>query len=260
MGAGGQSAFLHGDEKKMRIARALATAGLGSRRKCEELVTNGAISVNGEVVYDLGRQVDFEQDAIAYRNKVLSLAPRIYYLLNKPEGYVVTAQDEHAKKTVFDLLPRQLVASTRQASSNRVRVFPVGRLDKDSSGLLLMTNDGELANRLIHPRYHVEKWYRVRLHRAWQSRDRVKALEGFHSYDGFLRLEEVRPISPRMVLVELREGKKRQIRRVFQRLEYSVLQLQRFSFGPLKIGTLMPGQGRFLTSYEARRLRELVGL
>ncbi len=244
----------------MRIAHALASAGLGSRRKCEVFVTNGAISVNGEVVQDLGRQVDFQKDTIMYRSKVLQLAPHVYYIVNKPEGYVVTAEDRHAKKTAFDLLPRHLVNATRQSSTNRVRVFPVGRLDKDSSGLLLMTNDGELANRLIHPRFHVEKWYQVKLNRAWDQRDRNRVLEGFHSYDGFLKLEDIRPISPRIVMVELREGKKRQIRRVFQRFEYDVVMLNRFSFGPLKLGHLAPGQGRFLTSYEARELRKAVDL
>lgn len=244
----------------MRIAHALASAGLGSRRKCEVFVTNGAISVNGEIVQDLGRQVDFQNDTIMYRNKVLELAPHVYYILNKPEGYVVTAQDAHAKKTVFDLLPRHLVNATRQSATNRVRVFPVGRLDKDSSGLLLMTNDGELANRLIHPRFHVEKWYQVKLNRAWDVRDRNKVLEGFHSYDGFLKLEEVRPVSPRILMVELREGKKRQIRRVLSRFGYEVIMLNRFSFGPLKLKHLAPGQGRFLTSYESRELREAVNL
>jgi 23S rRNA pseudouridine2605 synthase len=98
----------------MRIAHALASAGLGSRRKCEVFVTNGAITVNGEVVQDLGRQVDFSNDTIAYRGKVLEAARNVYYILNKPEGYIVTAQDAHAKKTVYDLLPRQLVNATRQ--------------------------------------------------------------------------------------------------------------------------------------------------
>src|SRR5512137_2671571 len=108
----------------MRISHALASAGLGSRRKCEVFVKNGAISMNGEIVQDLGRQVDFEKDTIMYRNKVLQSAPHVYYILNKPEGYVVTAQDVHAKKTIFDILPRHLVNATRQTATNRVRVFP----------------------------------------------------------------------------------------------------------------------------------------
>ncbi len=244
----------------MRIAHALATAGLGSRRKCETFVTNGAISLNGEVVYDLGRQVDLEKDTILYRGKVLQAAPHVYYILNKPEGYVVTAQDIHAKQTVYDLLPRHLVNATRQSGTNRVRVFPVGRLDKDSSGLLLMTNDGELANRLIHPRYHVEKWYEVKLGRAWEPADRPKVLNGFHSYDGLLKLEEVRPVSKRGLMVELREGKKRQIRRVFKYHGYDVVYLNRVSFGPLKLGNLLPGRGRFLTSFEAQELRKAVSI
>ncbi len=244
----------------MRIAHALASAGLGSRRKCEVFVTNGAISVNGEIVRDLGRQVDFANDTIMYRNKVLQLAPHVYYIVNKPEGYVVTAQDIHAKKTVYDLLPRHLVNATRQTGTNRVRVFPVGRLDKDSSGLLLMTNDGELANRLIHPRYHVEKWYEVKLHRPWEEADRNRVLNGFHSYDGILKLEAIRPVSRRGLMVELREGKKRQIRRVFKRFDYEVTYLNRVSFGPLKLTHLLLGQGRFLTSYEARELRKAVDL
>ena len=244
----------------MRIAHALASAGLGSRRKCEVFVTNGAISVNGEIVRDMGRQVDFTKDTILYRGKVLAAAPHVYYLLNKPEGYVVTAQDIHAKQTVFDLLPRHLVNATRQSSTNRVRVFPVGRLDKDSSGLLLMTNDGDLANRLIHPRFHVEKWYEVKLSRAWAPQDRNKVLNGFHSYDGILKLEDVKPISTRGLLVELREGKKRQIRRVFKRYNYEVIYLNRISFGPLKLGKLTLGTGRFLTTFEAHELRKAVHL
>ncbi len=242
----------------MRISHALAAAGLGSRRKCEIFVRNGAISVNGEVVQDLGRQVDFEKDAIAYRGKILQAAPHVYFIMNKPEGYVVTAQDVHAKKTVYELLPRHLVNATRQASTNRVRVFPVGRLDKDSSGLLLMTNDGELANRLIHPRFHVEKWYEIKLNRAWEPQDRNKVLNGFHSYDGLLKLEDLRQISRRILLAELREGKKRQIRRIFKRFGYEIMVLCRISFGPLKLGKLLPGQGRFLTSYEANELRRAV--
>ncbi len=242
----------------MRIAHALATAGLGSRRKCEVFVTNGAVTVNGETVFDLGRQVDLEKDTILYRGKALRAAPHVYYVLNKPEGYVVTAQDIHAKQTVYDLLPRHLVNATRQSSTNRVRVFPVGRLDKDSSGFLLMTNDGELANRLIHPRYHVEKWYEVKLGRAWEPADRPKVLNGFHSYDGLLKLEEVRPVSKRGLMVELREGKKRQIRRVFKYYGYEVVYLNRVSFGPLKLGNLLPGRGRFLTSFESQDLRKAV--
>jgi 23S rRNA pseudouridine2605 synthase len=244
----------------MRIAHALATAGLGSRRKCEVLVTNGAVTVNGEVVQDLGRQVDLTKDTIAYRGKVLEAAPDVYYIMNKPEGYVVTAQDAHAKKTVYDLLPRQLVNSTRQGGRGRVRVFPVGRLDKDSMGILLLTNDGELSHRLLHPRYHVEKWYEVILDRAWRPEDSPRVLKGFHAFDGLLKLEQIRPISRRHVLVQLREGKKRQIRRVFSKFGYKVVTLIRISFGPIKVEGLRLGEGRYLTTFEAKTLRKAAGL
>ena len=229
----------------MRIAHALATAGLGSRRKCEVFVTNGAVTVNGEIVRDLGRQVDFSKDTIAYRGKILECSPNVYYILNKPVGYVVTAQDAYAKKTVYDLLPRQLVNATRQGSRGKVRVFPVGRLDKDSMGILLLTNDGELSHRLLHPRYHVEKWYEVTLDRAWRPEDSGKVINGFHAFDGHLKLEQIRPVSKRRLMVQLREGKKRQIRRVFQRFDYEVVTLVRISFGPVKLSNLRLGEGRF---------------
>lgn len=244
----------------MRIAHALATAGLGSRRKCEVFVVNGAVTVNGGVVQDLGRQVDFTKDTIAYRGKILEASPNVYYVLNKPEGYVVTAQDAHAKKTVYDLLPRQLVNATRQGARGKVRVFPVGRLDKDSMGILLLTNDGELSHRLLHPRYHVEKWYEVTLDRAWHPEDTGRVIAGFHAFDGLLKLEQVRPISRRHLLVQLREGKKRQIRRVFKKFGYEVVTLMRISFGPIKLGDLRLGEGRFLTSFESKGLRKAAGL
>jgi 23S rRNA pseudouridine2605 synthase len=127
-------------------------------------------------------------------------------------------------------------------------------------GLLLMTNDGELSNRLLHPRYHMEKWYEVKLNRAWENEDRHKVINGFHAFDGFLKIEQIRPISKRHVLVQLREGKKRQIRRVLAKFGYEVLGLVRISFGPIKIGRLYPGEGRYLTAYESKQLREAAGL
>src|SRR3990167_10312054 len=129
---------------KMRISRALALAGLNSRRKCETYVVNGAITVNGQVVQDLGRQVDPEEDMICYRGKLLEHKSKVYFLLYKPVGYTTTADDPHATRTVYDLLPKILTRGTRQQRASRTRVFPVGRLDKNTSGLLLFTDDGEL--------------------------------------------------------------------------------------------------------------------
>lgn len=238
----------------MRIARAMAMAGIGSRRKCEVHVTNGAVRVNGEVVRDLGRQVDIDHDEIIFRGRSLSFDRFVYYLLNKPAGYTTTADDAHAEKTVYELLPRNLVRGWAQAGENRTRVFPVGRLDKDSMGLLLFTNDGDLANRLTHPRYGVSKWYDVRLHRAFDPRDAAKLIGGIRLSEGWAKAETVRRLSQRAVRLEIREGKKREIRRMFKALSYQVQSLCRIAFGPLRLENLAPGQGRLLKTAEAAKL------
>ena len=243
----------------MRIARVLALAGLDSRRKCETFIRNGAVTVNGEVVRDLGRQVDIENDAVLYRGKPVVMGERIYYILNKPEGYVTTAGDTHAKKTVYDILPHRLVRASRQVGSSRSRVFPVGRLDRDSMGLLLFTNDGDLAHRLTHPRYGVGKWYEVRLHKAFDRRDTKRLLAGISLHDGLAKVEKVEVVSPRIVHVLLREGKNREVRRIFEALEYGVVRLLRFGFGPIFVGQLPLGQGRYLNKREVQALRDAAG-
>ena len=138
----------------MRISRALALAGVAARRKCEAHVLAGEVAVNGQVVKDLGRQVEPDKDRITFRGKPLASQEKVYYLLHKPAGYTTTVSDPHAEKTVYELLPKL-----------PARVFPVGRLDRDSTGLILFTNDGDLANRLTHPRYGVGKVYEAKLDR-----------------------------------------------------------------------------------------------
>ena len=231
----------------MRIARALALAGIDSRRKCEAYILRGEVAVNGEVARDLGRQVDPERDAIAFRGKPLRPETQVYFILNKLAGYTTTVADPHAQKTVFQLLPPELV--------KQHRVFPVGRLDRESTGLLLFTNDGELANRLTHPRYEVGKWYEVRLDHPLDSKARSLLLKGIRLEDGIARAEQVQPVSPETVRLLLREGKKREIRCLFERLGYQVISLCRTAFGPLRLGSLRPGQGRFLPQEEIRCLK-----
>ena len=240
----------------MRIARALALVGIAARRKCEEIVAQGKVTVNGEVVRDLGRQVDADRDEITYLGRPVRLEPKIYFLLNKPVGYTTTASDPYAKKTVYRLLPPTLVSALPLGSSGRKRVFPVGRLDRDSTGLILFTNDGELANHLTHPRYQVEKWYQVRLNRPLDPEARKRLLRGIWLGEGKAKIERIEVISGRSVRVLIREGKKREIRRVFARVGYRVMALTRVAFGPLKLGTLASGRGRFLTDSEVQRLRE----
>jgi len=242
----------------MRIARALALAGIASRRASEVYVRRGEVRVNGQVVTDLGRQVDLEQDEVLFRGKPLSGPAHFYYMLNKPEGYVTTACDAHAKKTVYDLLPGKLVRATRRSGEDRVRVYPVGRLDKDSMGLLLFTNDGALANRLTHPRYQVVKCYRVRLHRAFEMKDERQMREGIRLKDGLAKVHKVEFASRRVILVYLSEGKKREVRRMLGHLDYTVVWLQRVAFGPLQLGDLALGQGLFLTKTEVRWLKDIM--
>jgi len=244
----------------MRISRALALGGLDSRRKCEAHVLNGAITVNGEVVKDLGRQVDPENDTICFRGRAMEYGQMVYYIMNKPEGYTTTAADPHAAKTVYELLPRNLASSTRQPRSGRKRVFPVGRLDRDSSGLLLFTNDGDLANRLMHPRYGVGKWYEVRLSRPFEQDDRARLYEGVRLSDGLAKVEKMTILSRRVVRLLIREGKKREVRRIFDALDYSVVRLTRLAMGPLTLSSLPQGSGRFLKAVEVAALRKAVFL
>ena len=241
----------------MRIARAMALAGIDSRRKCEQYVTMGEVCLNGQVIHDLGRQVDIDNDEITFRGRPLSFERYVYYVLHKPKGYTTTARDEHAKKTVFDLLPHKLTARTKNPQS-RTRVFTVGRLDKDSTGLLLFTNDGELANRLTHPRYGVGKWYEVRLDRTFDDRDGLKLRKGVQLEDGMAKAEKLHSISKRVLRILICEGKNREVRRLFEKVGYEVVELCRVAFGPLLLGAMPPGQGRFLNSSEVRRLKEAV--
>ncbi len=242
----------------MRIARALALAGIDSRRKCEEHIKNGAVTVNGEVIQDLGRQVDPEKDLICFRGRPATFGKFVYFILNKPAGYTTTASDPHAKKIVYELLPRVLVAGSRQPKQTHTRVFPVGRLDRDSTGLLLFTNDGDLANRLMHPRYKIGKWYQVKLNRAFDLRDGKHLRRGVELEEGIARVQKFRPLTRRTLQVLIAEGKKREVRRIFEMLGYEVYELMRVAFGPIVLGNLPLGAGRYLTNEEVIRLRKVV--
>jgi 23S rRNA pseudouridine2605 synthase len=248
----------------MRIARALALAGIAARRKCEAFILEGLVTVNGETVRDLGRQVELGKDEIRFRGKPLSFEGPVYFMLHKPAGYTTTVSDPHAEKTVYELLPENLKGSDPVkvpglilAPLTRSRVFPVGRLDRDSTGLLLFTNDGDLANRLTHPRYGVGKWYEVTLDRPLDPRARARVLKGVPLEEGPARAEKLEPLSARRVRLLLREGRKREIRRIFQQVGYRVEQLCRTDFGPLKLGKLPPGRGRLLTGAEVAKLKRL---
>jgi 23S rRNA pseudouridine2605 synthase len=227
----------------MRLNRFLASAGLGSRRGVEELITSGQVRINGRVVTDLATQVE-PNDAVKVGSRLLRTEQSLSVLLNKPKGFVCTASDERDRKTVFDLLP-----------PNWPRIYHVGRLDKDSEGLLILTNDGDLSLALTHPRYKIEKEYEVLLDKSFDLKDREKLLRGFHIMGGRAKVERLEVLGPQHLGLTLTQGIKRQIRLMLYELGYEVERLARIRLGPLKIGEMRPGEWRLLTSKEVATLK-----
>lgn len=234
----------------------MARAGLGSRRACEELIRQGRVQVNGQIVTQLGTRVDPLHDNIAVDGQLLTPAePLIYLLVHKPPGYLSTTHDPHGRPTVMDLL------------SVPQRVYPIGRLDVESEGLLLLTNDGPLTQRLTHPRYQHEREYRV-LVRGQPGHQALQALrQGIELEDGKTSPAQVRPIqgepAPRgttWLRITLREGRKRQVRRMCAAVGHPVQRLIRVRMGPLYLGDLRSGASRRLTRQEIKSLQTSAGL
>jgi len=234
----------------MRLQRFLAQAGIASRRKAEELIAAGSVRVNGAIVRELGTTVDEAHDRVEYGGQVLALAAAsAYYVLHKPYGVMTTMRDPEGRRTVADLL--------RGAGVQR-RVVPVGRLDYDTAGVLLLTDDGDLAHVLTHPRYGVEKTYRATI-RGRLSPEQVKALrEGVRLDDGTAAPAGLHVISTRrmqaVVDITIHEGKNRQVRRMFETLGHRVEALTRLRFGPVALGDLPAGTVRAATEKEVRAL------
>jgi 23S rRNA pseudouridine2605 synthase len=236
----------------MRLAKYLAHAGVASRRASEELIFAGRVKVDGEVMidpaHDVGEGADHrvEVDGRAVTGGGRSeLAQRVVYAVNKPVGVVSTARDTHGRPTVVELVP----------ASGRLRLFPVGRLDMDSSGLILLTNDGALANRLTHPRYEVPKTYRARVGGGRVEERAIRALRsGVILEDGPTAPAEVRQIGPDLLELTIHEGRNRQIRRVCELVGHPVLALERIALGPLRLNALAPGDHRRCTEEEIERL------
>jgi len=236
----------------MRLNRYLAQCGLGSRREVEKLIIRGEVKINGKSVRDLATQVDLTRDEVAVRgDRVRPANVPIYIMLNKPAGYVTTAKDEAGRQTVLALVKHPM------------RIFPVGRLDRDSEGLLLLTNDGELAYRLTHPRFKVAKVYRVRLEEALRPaaaqsfRDGVM-IDETHRVRGELNFPNAN--DPRLCEVTIFEGRNRQVRKMFAALGNRVKGLQRYQVGSLKLGNLKLGAWRYLTDKEIHFLQQAVKL
>jgi 23S rRNA pseudouridine2605 synthase len=223
----------------MRLNRFLASAGLGSRRGCEELILAGRVTVNGDTCINLATQIQ-PSDAVKVNGHLVRTEQTLYVLLHKPRGYVCTADDEQGRRTIFDLLPRDWP-----------RLFHVGRLDRDSEGLLILTNDGDLALRLTHPRYKIEKEYLVALDKPFDfEKHAEKMRRGFVIEGGRAQLEQITNDGHKIVRIVLRQGIKRQIRLMFYKLGYEVERLMRTRIGPLREDRLAPGAWRYLTPRE----------
>jgi 23S rRNA pseudouridine2605 synthase len=205
------------------------------------------VTVGGQVVTDPARDVD-ESSGVALNGQPLAPEPHEVYALNKPAGVVSTARDTHGRRTVVEFVPTQR------------RLYPVGRLDADTTGLILLTNDGELANRLTHPRYEVEKTYRVRVEPAPLAEGALRSLrEGVELEDGRTLPAGVRQVEPGLLEITIREGRKRQVRRMCEAVGHRVSSLERTGFGPLRLDRLAAGEYRPLTPAEVERLRKAAG-
>jgi pseudouridine synthase len=238
--------------KRYRLNRYLALAGIASRRASDEIIKAGRVKVDGETVLTPGMSVEVSSTGVELDGMRVSLAPSRIYLLNKPAGILSTVKDPHGGKNVLDL--------ARDAGVKE-RVYPVGRLDKKSRGLLLLSNDGDLSYRLLHPRFKVEKVYEVRINLPI-TRTQMKRFErGLTLSDGQTSPCKIRALRGRAIYeVTLREGRKRQIRRMFESLQRRVVDLRRVAMGPLKLGGLPEGEIRPLSPNEIAGLKDRLGL
>src|SRR3954454_18694209 len=225
----------------MRLGKYLAHSGVASRRNAEELIAAGRVRVGGEVVRDPARDVDFES-GVEVDGRQVGPEPREVWILNKPAGGTSPAREPGRRRAVTELI------------DSKRRLYPVGRLDADSTGLILITNDGELANRLMHPRYEVPRTYRTRLRRPPTEADIGRLRDGVKLDDGPTAPAKVRRVSPRVLEITIREGRNRQVRRMAEAVGNEGVELERVAFGPLKLGELPRGEARRLRAAELRRL------
>ncbi len=232
------------------IIKALTEAGLGPRRRLADSIKQSRVEVNGRVIESYNHPVDVSKDRVRINGQVVSLkAPDIVCLmLNKPEGIVTTVRDERGRRTVLDLLPEKY---------RHRRLYPVGRLDKETTGLILLTNDGDLTYRLTHPRFEFEKEYLIQIQGSLKNAEIRRLEQGITLEDGPTRPASVRRSTsspPFNYNITIHEGKKRQVRRMFERLGHPVLALKRIRFGSLTLGNLKEGEVRRLTTREVKIL------
>lgn len=231
----------------MRLQKYLAEAGVASRRASEQLILAGQVAVNGRVVRQLGTRVEPARDEVAVDGVPVRPRRKLYVALHKPPGYLCTRRDPQDRQTLAELLPREWGHLTH-----------VGRLDKESEGLIFLTNDGQFALRLTHPRYGVRKLYRATIEGRVEPRVAAQLIAGVEECGDKLKAEKARLLSANnshsVVEVELGEGKNREVRRMFAALGLEVVRLQRIQIGPIKLGELPPGKWRTLTEPEIKSL------
>jgi 23S rRNA pseudouridine2605 synthase len=227
---------------RMRLNRFLAAAGVGSRRYCDELISAGRVSINGKICTKFSAQPT-ARDHVKVDGKLLHAQPPLTIMLHKPAGFVSTRQDVHVRETIFDLLPQKFS-----------RLFNIGRLDAQTQGLLLLTDDGDLAHRLSHPRFKIDKEYEVTLDRAWDPALGPKLVKGIFLDGKRAHIERLRSLTPTRLQVVLRQGINRQIRRMFEAVGYRVQHLVRIRIANLRLGDLPRGHWRALSKREIASL------
>jgi 23S rRNA pseudouridine2605 synthase len=225
----------------VRLAKYLAHCGVASRRHAEQLIASGKVSVGGRTVTDPAREVD-ESSGVEAQGRPVSPEPREVWIVNKPAGVVSTARDPGRRQAVVELV------------DSKRRLYPVGRLDADSTGLIVLTNDGELANLLTHPRYGVKRGYRVRLRRPASESQLRRLRRGVELEDGLTAPAGVRRVSPRVLEVTIAEGRNRQVRRMIEAVGNEVVRLARIRYGSIDLGKLPEGKARRLRRPEVQRL------
>jgi 23S rRNA pseudouridine2605 synthase len=239
------------DTGLIRLNRYISNAGICSRRKADELIAAGVVSVNGEVISELGHKVDPQKDVIRYNGETLKREKMVYVLLNKPKDYITTTDDPQERRTVMHLVEK----------ASKERIYPIGRLDRNTTGLLLMTNDGDLADKLSHPRNNIVKLYQAELNKNLTQGDLNKIGFGLELDDGLIKPDFISYVSggtKREVGIQVHSGKNRIVRRIFEHLGYEVMKLDRTVYANLTKKDLPRGRWRFLDESEVIMLKHLV--
>ncbi len=239
------------DSGLIRLNRYISNAGICSRRKADELIVAGVVSVNGVVISELGHKVDPQKDEIRYNGETLKREKMVYVLLNKPKDYITTTEDPQERRTVMNLVEK----------ASKERIYPIGRLDRNTTGLLLMTNDGDLADKLSHPKNNIVKLYQVELNKSLTQGDMNKIGFGLELEDGLIKPDSISYVaggSKREIGIQIHSGKNRIVRRIFEHLGYEVVKLDRAVYANLTKKDLPRGRWRFLEESEVIQLKHLI--